>query len=122
MKCWRIYAPNSNSKVKLTVTSLNMESCDECSCDSIEVFDGSSTSSTSLGKFCAGNVRVVSSSRYLYVKFRADSSRRGNAFTMSYTAVTKGKKRVNMISFFPELLSVEKDQGKSLCTKHAWPM
>ena len=91
VKCWRIDARLTNYVVKLTISSLKLQFCSGCSCDSIEVFDGSSQSFKSLGKFCTGSRLITSSGRYLYVKFTSDSTQTGNAFSAFYTAIPKGK-------------------------------
>ena len=109
-KCWRISAPRSNYVVTFTINSLNLQYCAGCSCDSVEFFDGYGVSSTSLGKFCTGNVRVVSSGQHLYVKFTSDSSQRGNSFTATYTAQLKGKSRVDCFNFSGEELLVYAQQ------------
>ena len=87
---WCIHVP-ANNVVKLTIKSLNMETCLGCTCDSVEVFDGSSESSKSLGKFCSGGSKLTSSGRYLHVKFTSDASGTGDVFTASYCRKEKGK-------------------------------
>ncbi|CAB4041817.1 bone morphogenetic 1-like, partial [Paramuricea clavata] len=81
--CWRIYVPENNV-IKLIIHRLDLESCSGCACDSVEVFDGYSESSRSLGKFCSGNRILTSSGRNLFVKFTSDRSVNGDAFTASY--------------------------------------
>ncbi|XP_028397029.1 procollagen C-endopeptidase enhancer 1-like [Dendronephthya gigantea] len=88
-KCWRITAPLSNYVVRLSINTLNMEACSGCKCDYIELFDGYSEFSSSLGKFCTGNWRITSSGRYLYVKFVSDSAGVGDAFSASYVTLQK---------------------------------
>ncbi|KAG9341844.1 hypothetical protein JZ751_018568 [Albula glossodonta] len=63
-----------------------MENC--CSCDYIEVYDGPSLNSRSLGKVCSNvsNDAFHSSSKYLTVLFRTDSSVVGRGFHADYTA------------------------------------
>ncbi|CAB4035750.1 Hypothetical predicted protein, partial [Paramuricea clavata] len=87
--CWRIIVP-ANNVVKFTINSLNMEVCHECSCDSVELFDGNSESSRSLGKFCSGgSLKRTSSGRSLFVKFTSDESNVGDAFIASYHMVAE---------------------------------
>jgi cubilin len=94
--CWRIYVP-SNYVVRLTINTLNMEVCTGCSCDSIELFNGYSESSSRIGKVCSKSWHVTSSGRYLFVKFTSDSTGTGTAFTASYYRLYKGK---SFITFF----------------------
>jgi hypothetical protein len=68
-----------------------MEVCPECRCDSIEVFDGYSESSRSLGKFCSRSWQLTSSGQYLFVKFKSDVSGNGSAFTAGYQRLAIGK-------------------------------
>lgn len=97
--CWRIYAP-TGYVVKLTISSLSMEVCPRCSCDSIQIFDGFSEISSSLGKFCSGSWKRTSSGRYLYLKFTSDATGTGTAFTVYYYR-TKGKDNF-LLNFRPK--------------------
>ncbi|CAB3997994.1 deleted in malignant brain tumors 1 -like, partial [Paramuricea clavata] len=87
--CWRIYVPRYYV-VKLNINYLNMEACSGCTCDSVEVFDGPSERSKSLGKYCARSWRVTSSGQYLFVKFTSDSEVTGDAFSASYYKAVRG--------------------------------
>ena len=102
LKCWRIKSRHTTKVVRLTISTLSMQSCSGCSCDSIEVFDGSSVYSRSLGKFCSGRRVVTSTGQYLYVKFSSDSTTTGNAFTATYIAVQRGKSSFVFASIIPE--------------------
>ena len=76
---WIITVP-SDKHVKLAFTELALGSCElNCSSDSctyVEIYDGSSPSSPSLGRFCNGSVvqDVFSSGNQMFVKFRSGSS------------------------------------------------
>ncbi|XP_064173128.1 deleted in malignant brain tumors 1 protein-like isoform X2 [Anguilla rostrata] len=82
---WRISAL-SGQRVVLTITDVQLENC--CSCDYIEVYDGSSLSSRPLGKVCLNSTTedFHSSSRYLTVLFRSDSSVVSRGFRADYTS------------------------------------
>jgi hypothetical protein len=71
-----------------------MEVCSGCSCDSIEVFDGYSTSSPRSVKICYSSYHATSSGQYLFVKFTSDGTGTGTAFTASYYRLEKGKGNV----------------------------
>ena len=78
------------------INNLDLENCARCACDYVEVFDGNSKRSKSLGKFCSGNVRLLSTGRYFTVVFRTDHSRgktSNNGFeaTYSYLSQSAGK-------------------------------
>ena len=102
LKCWRIKSLYTTKVVRLTIETLSMQFCSGCSCDSIEVFDGSSVYSTSLGKFCSGRRVITSTGQYLYVKFSSDSTITGNAFTATYNAVQSGKGSFQFVSILLE--------------------
>ena len=89
-RCWRVYSYSSSYLIRLTSSSLNLESCSRCTCDFIEVFDGYSKSSKSLGKYCTRSFTLNSSASYLYIKFNSNSAVKGNSFSISYVRVAKG--------------------------------
>ncbi|CAB4040554.1 Hypothetical predicted protein [Paramuricea clavata] len=105
-----------------------MEVCHECNCDSVEVFDGISESSRSLGKFCSGgSLKRISSGRSLFVKFTSDESNVGDAFTASYHMVAEGKNTVDKLNtacypvmgnYFPISLYVY--DKRNLATMPCW--
>ena len=76
---WIITVPSVKT-VKLVFTELSLGSCEvNCSsgnCTYVELFDGSSANSTSLGRFCNGSAlpEVISSDNQMFVIFRSGSS------------------------------------------------
>ena len=76
---WIITAP-SDKLVKLAFTELALGSCEfSCSSDNctyVELYDGSSANSSSLGRFCNGSILqdVFSSGNQMFVNFRSGSS------------------------------------------------
>ncbi|XP_078369293.1 cubilin-like [Oculina patagonica] len=76
---WIITVP-SGKQVKFTFTELALGSCENaCSSDNctyVELYDGASTSSSLLGRFCNGSVLhdVLSSGNQMFVNFRSGSS------------------------------------------------
>ena len=77
---WIITVP-SDKKVKFVFTELALGSCERQACNSgnctyVELYDGASTSSPSLGRFCDGSVEqdVFSSGDRMFVQFRSGSS------------------------------------------------
>ncbi|XP_030297882.1 deleted in malignant brain tumors 1 protein-like isoform X13 [Sparus aurata] len=76
------------SVIRLQFSSVNIESCGNCGCDSVSVYDGSSTSSRLLGKVCGRNTATFySTGSYLTVRFRTDSSVSYSGFRASYEVV-----------------------------------
>ncbi|KAJ8391790.1 hypothetical protein AAFF_G00085620 [Aldrovandia affinis] len=86
---WQISAP-SGQRIFLAITDLELENC--CACDYIAVYDGPSTGYPSLGKVCSnpggdnGTDSFHSSSRYMTVLFRTDSSVVGRGFRAEYSS------------------------------------
>jgi len=76
---WIITVP-SDKLVKLVFIELAFGSCEfNCSSDNctyVELYDGSSANSSSLGRFCNGSAlqKVFSSGNQMFVKFRSGSS------------------------------------------------
>ncbi|XP_028391996.1 dorsal-ventral patterning tolloid-like protein 1 [Dendronephthya gigantea] len=83
--------------VRLDISSLDLEQCSRCTCDYVEVFDGDSKSSKSLGKYCTGSVYLVSTGRYLTVAFHTDHTKgqrantgfQANSYSISRSDVCK---------------------------------
>ena len=98
MDCtWKITVPSGKSVRLSFVGTYNLES--SCSSSSgynedyVRIRDGSSTTSTSLGKFCGSTKPqpIVTSGRYATVQFKTDSSLQYKGFYMIYEAVSKSK-------------------------------
>ena len=76
---WIITVP-SDKLIKLAFTELALGSCEfSCSSDNctyVELYDGSSANSSSLGRFCNGSILqdVFSSGNQMFVNFRSGSS------------------------------------------------
>ena len=92
---WRLYAPQGQ-KVLIYFTFLDLENC--CSCDYVQVFNGQDSYDGLLTKACNGSFPppVYSSSRYMYVKFKSDSSVEGRGFVAHYKvlSVVSGEKHL----------------------------
>ena len=71
---WRITAP-SGSRLRLTFNYFTLESGTCSTKDYLEVRDGLSSTSTRKGTYCGSNApSMTSSGRYLWIRFRSDSS------------------------------------------------
>ncbi|KAL7861400.1 hypothetical protein SRHO_G00128410 [Serrasalmus rhombeus] len=71
---WQLSAP-AGQRIFLSLVDLELQHC--CNCDYINVYDGSSTASSLLGKLCYNDTTLRdfrSSSSYMTVLFRSDSS------------------------------------------------
>ncbi|CAL8299181.1 unnamed protein product [Merluccius merluccius] len=82
---WQLTALN-NHRIYLSITNLQLENC--CGCDWVAVYDGPSVNYPLLGKLCEGNTTssFQSSSRYLTVVFRTDSSVVDNGFNAFFSS------------------------------------
>ncbi|KAG8438260.1 hypothetical protein GDO86_008814 [Hymenochirus boettgeri] len=87
-----ITAPPS-FKVSLTMNKFFLERCTaSCSCDYLSIYDGSSTSATTLGqnvKNCGAAIfpTLVSTGNSMLLKFHTDQSGQATGFSASYTFV-----------------------------------
>ncbi|XP_067046523.1 tolloid-like protein 1 isoform X2 [Acropora muricata] len=86
MMCtWRITAP-SGSRIILTFNYFTLESSSCSTRDYLEVRDGSSSTSARKGTYCGSNAPTITSSgRYLWIRFRSDSSVSYKGFDARYT-------------------------------------
>ncbi|XP_059509055.1 deleted in malignant brain tumors 1 protein-like [Stegostoma tigrinum] len=76
---------NVNQRIVLVFTEIQLEVTSSCSYDYIEVYDGPSTHSDLLSKFCQGShLRFVSSYNSMTIYFRTDSSVTRRGFTANY--------------------------------------
>ena len=77
--CFWIITASVGKRVKVEIKDFHMGNCDDCSsdiCSRVEFFDGQTTGSPNLGRFCTGSslTAVVSNGRYMHVKFYSSFS------------------------------------------------
>ncbi|KAH9509838.1 hypothetical protein Btru_045374 [Bulinus truncatus] len=89
--CWLIYG----SSITLRFASFALETSVNCVSDSVQIYDGPTASSQSLGKFCGNTLPVVRTSKsgQLYIVFTTNGAlvNRGFYATYSTTASCGGK-------------------------------
>ena len=75
-------------EMMLFLSFLQIEEEEDCTFDYLEIFDGGSTNSPTVGKFCGDNKpkELISTSSSLYFKFRSDGSVSKKGFQLSYEA------------------------------------
>ena len=78
--CFWIITASVGKRVKVEIKDFHMGYCDDCSadyCSRVEFFDGQTTVSPYLGRFCTGSslTTVVSNGRYMHVKFYSSFGR-----------------------------------------------
>lgn len=91
---WLITVPKEKA-VKLRFDSFELEPSWRCLADYVEILDGESYYSRTIGKFCGSTIPKVirSSGRYMQVRFRADrDNSHYGGFTASFTAEGKASK------------------------------
>ncbi|XP_078540497.1 embryonic protein UVS.2-like isoform X1 [Lissotriton helveticus] len=89
MDCgYYIMAP-AGYKVSLTFTSFAIERNSRCSYDSLSIFDGVTTTSPLIGKYCGSNLvpPVKSTGTSLWLQFHSDDSVNMMGFQATYTFV-----------------------------------
>ena len=77
--------------MKLTFKTFSLETCvipSICTCDHVEVRDGSDESSRKLGKFCGSKTPapLVSTGRFMWIEFESDSRTRKPGFRATFIA------------------------------------
>ena len=88
---WIISVPQDHL-VQLSFQTFVLETClisSVCSCDHVEIRDGSDGNSPRLGRFCGVNKPppTQSTGRFLWVEFDTDLTRNEKGFDATYTAV-----------------------------------
>ncbi|KAM8860211.1 CUB and zona pellucida-like domain-containing protein 1 [Spinachia spinachia] len=80
---WQLRAAY-DQRISVSFTHLNLENC--CPCDYISIYDGPYVSSQYLGKVCSGSGQTTfsSTSNYLTVVFRTDSSVVNQGFNAAF--------------------------------------
>ena len=86
---WLFVAPYG-SKVLLYFTAFELEDDSWCDYDSVELFDGRNNTSARLSKSCGSSLPspVYSSSSYMYMQFKSDSSVTDMGFVAHYRNLT----------------------------------
>ncbi|XP_038578939.1 cubilin [Micropterus salmoides] len=79
-------------KVALNFTHMNLESHNSCSFDYVEVHDGRMETDPLIGRYCGNSLPapIHSSSNFLWVRFRSDSSVSQAGFRAVYTVACGG--------------------------------
>lgn len=86
---WIIEAPLDGQRLRLRFISFETEHENNCAYDFVEVYDGENDSAEKIGRFCGNNLppELLSSSEYLFIRFRTDDSINSKGFSAAYQAV-----------------------------------
>uniref|UniRef100_A0A3Q3W0B5 Cubilin n=1 Tax=Mola mola TaxID=94237 RepID=A0A3Q3W0B5_MOLML len=82
----------AGEKVALNFTNMNLENHGSCTFDYVEVRDGRMETDPLIGKYCGSTLPapITSSSNYLYIRFKSDSSVSQAGFRAVYTVACGG--------------------------------
>ncbi|KAF6018837.1 CUBN [Bugula neritina] len=88
---WIITVPQ-NARIALNFTDFQLESSSTCAYDYLEIYDGPDDTSDSFGRFCGTQLPalVTSTTNFLYLKFRTDSSVNSRGFSATWTIACGG--------------------------------
>lgn len=90
--CWQIQTSDSSKIVALSATYFYLESSSICSYDYLRIFSSSSESGNYIRKCgyisTSSFSTIYSSGRYMYLKFKTDSSTSYAGFSLSYSEVS----------------------------------
>ena len=103
--CFWIITASVGKRVKVEIKDFHMGNCDDCSsdiCSRVEFFDGQTTGSPRLARFCTGSslTAVVSNGRYMHVEFYSSFSP-DRGFRAEYVEATSKSPTTGMHSPFP---------------------
>ncbi|CAN8019021.1 unnamed protein product, partial [Ixodes persulcatus] len=84
---WLIQA--KAGRVRLRFVAFGLESCTNCKCDYVKVFDGDSASGSLLGFFCGHSLPnvVTSTSSSLLIQFHTDQESTAKGFVLAFSVV-----------------------------------
>lgn len=86
-ECVWIISVSKGSTISLSIIDIDIEAHTTCRFDYLEIFDGNSDRSPSIGKYCNNHANphtIQSKSNVLFVKFRTDTSETGRGFRLNY--------------------------------------
>ncbi len=86
---WTILAPETGMNIQLRFADFNIDPSTNCEYDYLEVFDGESSASPSLGKFCGRQVPdlLQSTGDKIHVTFQTDNADTRPGFEIAWVAV-----------------------------------
>ncbi|KAJ8936435.1 hypothetical protein NQ318_015581, partial [Aromia moschata] len=84
---WKITI-SAGSRMQLVFSDIDLERHGQCLADYVEIFDGLTSNSKSLGKFCTeGGSPIISTGNQVMVKFRSDVAFQGRGFQLHYNTI-----------------------------------
>lgn len=91
--CAWLFTTTPGHRIKLVFNEFELEPHQECAYDHIAIYDGDSTESPTLGRFCGSKVPhpILASSNRMYMVFKSDASVQRRGFKASHTTVCGGR-------------------------------
>ncbi|XP_067664498.1 cubilin-like [Haliotis asinina] len=87
---WRIDASDEDSNVIVRVLDSTIEQSQNCTYDSLSIYDGPDATGPSLGRLCGrSRTSVISSGRSIYIVFKSDSSNQYKGFLLQFSETTR---------------------------------
>lgn len=82
---WRV-SVSQGSAASISIVDIDLETHSRCLLDYIEIYDGPTVKSPSLGRYCSSNhpLTITSTGNTFTVKFRSDISRQGRGFHLKF--------------------------------------
>ena len=75
----------------LAIEDLELEYCEHCKCDYLDVYDGEDSTAVKLGRYCKGNVRLFSTRQKMFIVFHTESKIGGKGFAAAHKNVRKNE-------------------------------
>lgn len=85
--CAWLFTTTPGHRIKLVFTEFELEPHQECAYDHIVVYDGATSESTTLGRFCGSKLPhpLLASSNRMYMAFKSDASVQRKGFKGTHT-------------------------------------
>ena len=95
-RCAWLIKTNHTKVLNITFTKFNIEPSPECKYDWVQIHDGRSSASYTIGRFCGDTLpkggNIISSQNQIYLWFRSDSSTAHEGFELSWESIDPGFK------------------------------
>lgn len=91
--CIWLISTTPGHRIRLNFKFFDVETHPECAYDYLIIYDGSSSESTSLGRFCGSKIPypISASTNNLYLVFKSDTSIQSKGFTASHSTSCGGR-------------------------------
>lgn len=93
--CVWLISTNISKVLNVTFTKFNLEQSNECRFDWLQIHDGRSSVSQSIGRFCGDQLpkggTIISTQNVLYLWFRSDNSSSNDGFELNWTSIDPGE-------------------------------